>query len=246
MHWAAQRNLLQMVDTGSNDDVYVAAQIDSPQDQTRRYVFPQRPLDTERWVVLPESSLGNINSADPQSILDFFAWGIAECPAKNTMLVLWGHGFGLDDYTPTGVWPISFPAPRPAANFVAPVNSLTDRAIVDEHSHSVLNNNQIGDVVRACREMVRKCNGDLAILGMDCCEMGMAEVWCEMAGGAQIAIGSQASLPYASWPYDLFLAQLLAKPRSAPASVSTLTSLSPCAKRSSSRASTCSLPMTSA
>jgi hypothetical protein len=64
--------------------------------------------------------------------------------------------------------------------------------------------------------MVRAGNGDLAILGLDCCEMAMAEVWCEMTGGAQIGIGSQASLPYKSWPYDLFLAQLLAKPQSAP------------------------------
>ena len=64
--------------------------------------------------------------------------------------------------------------------------------------------------------MVRAGNGDLAILGLDCCEMAMAEVWCEMTGGAQVGIGSQASLPYTSWPYDLFLAQLLAKPQSAP------------------------------
>jgi hypothetical protein len=76
------------------------------------------------------------------TILDFFAWGIAECPAKNTMLVLWGHGFGLDDYLPTGVSPVSYPAPGassttlnfapvedqmveiPAANFVKPTISM--------------------------------------------------------------------------------------------------------------------------
>ena len=101
--------MLQMVDTGSNDQVYVAAQIDLPQQPTRRYIIPQQPVDRERWTVLPNASMQNVNSADPQAILDFFAWGIAECPAKNTMLVLWGHGFGLDDYLPTGVSPASHP-----------------------------------------------------------------------------------------------------------------------------------------
>ncbi len=233
MHWAAERNMLQMVDTGSNDQVYVAVQIDLPQQPTRRYIIPQKPVDRERWTVLPDTSMQNVNSADPQTILDFFAWGIAKCPAKNTMLVLWGHGFGLDDYLPTGVSPVSYPAPGassttfkfapvqdqvveiPAANFVKPPMFHANRAIVDEQSHTVLNNNQIGDVVRACRKMVSAGTGDLAILGLDCCEMAMAEVWCEMTGGAQVGIGSQASLPYKSWPYDLFLAQLLAKPQSA-------------------------------
>ena len=50
-------------------------------------------------------------------------------------------------------------------------------------------------------KMVGAGSGDLAILGLDCCEMAMAEVWCEMTGGAQVGIGSQASLPYKSWPY---------------------------------------------
>jgi hypothetical protein len=44
-------------------------------------------------------------------------------------------------------------------------------------------------------------------------------VWCELAGGARIGIGSQASVPYTSWPYDLFLTRLLARPHSDPRSV---------------------------
>jgi len=239
MHRAAQRSLLQMADMGSTDQVYVAAQIDSAADHfTRRYIFPPKPADTDSWVVLPKESIPDTNSADPLTILKFFAWGISECPAKNIMLVFWAHGFGLDDYQPTGVWPIAFPAPGPTAttfsffptdgakeisipakNFVEPLDNNTFRAIVDEHFHKVLDNNQIGDVVRGCREMLGEGNGDLAILGMDCCEMAMAEVWCEMTGGAQIGIASQAGIPYSSWPYDLLLAKLQAEPEAAPDTV---------------------------
>jgi len=56
-------------------------------------------------------------------------------------------------------------------------------------------------------------------MGFDACDMALAEVWCELAGGARIGIGSQASLPYTSWPYDLFLNRLLSRPQSDPRTV---------------------------
>ena len=233
MHWAARRNLEQMVDTGSNGQVYVAAQYDSPGEPTRRYVFPERPAGKESWVVNPADSIPNVNSADPRSIEDFFQWGIAECPAKNTMLILWGHGFGLDDYTPKGVGrsfrriprtavkpfePRALPGPKAAA--LGSVRLEEGAVIVDEHSHEVLTNHQVGDALRRCEAMARKAGGNLAILGFDSCVMAMAEVWCELAGGAQIGISSQAGLPYTSWPYDRFLTRLLARPQSDPRTVS--------------------------
>src|SRR5262249_14214751 len=102
MHRAALGNLYQMVDTGSSEQVYVAAQVDMRREPTWRYVFPPRPAGKQDWEVLPTDCLANVDSADPRSILDFFQWGISTCPAKNTMLILWGHGFGLDDYTLKG------------------------------------------------------------------------------------------------------------------------------------------------
>ena len=226
MHWAARRNVQQMVDTGSNEQVWVAAQYDSPGEPTRRYVFPQRPPGAETWEVKPVDSLKNVDSADPRTIEKFFEWGINACPAKNTMLVLWGHGFGLDDYTPKGVGRVPRRVSTASAKAVGPVaragpqaaslgsTRLEGAAIVDEHSHEVMTDRQIGDALRECEAMARSAGGNLAIMGFDSCVMAMAEVWCELANGPQIGIGSQAGLPYTSWPYDLFLARLLARPKS--------------------------------
>ncbi len=230
MHRAARRNLEQMVDTGSSGSVYVAAQFDSPGKPTRRYVFPQRPEGKATWLVEPADSLPNVNSADPRSIEDFFAWGMGVCPAKKMMLVLWGHGFGLDDYTPQGVGPVTRRASAADARPVGPGGDggglgtlgsmrLEGAVIVDEHSHEVLTNHQVGDALRNCEAMARKAGGRLAIMGFDACEMALAEVWCELAGGAEIGIGSQAGLPYTSWPYDAFLSRLLGAPESDPKTV---------------------------
>ena len=91
--------------------------------------------------------------------------------------------------------------------------------IVDNTSGEILTDRQVGDALRACAAMAKKAGGNLAIMGFDSCVMAMAEVWCELAGGAQIGVGSQSSLPYTSWPYDLFLTRLLARPYSDPRTV---------------------------
>lgn len=189
MHWAARRNLEQILDTGSSAHVSVAAQIDSPGKPTRRYVFPSRPSGGDTWTVRPAMSLANINSADARSLTSFFAWGLNACPAKNTMLVLWGHGYGLH------------------------------AAFKDEAANQVLTNRRLGEALRACQSMAKQRDGNLAILGLNCCRMSMAEVWCEIAGSAPIGIASQAGLPYTSWPFDAFLTRLHAAPHSDPKTV---------------------------
>ncbi len=230
MHRAAQRNLLQMMITGSSEQVYVAAQVDTPKSPTRRYVFPRPPEGKETWEVQARDSLDNMDSADPRSIEDFFRWGIRACPAKNTMIVLWGHGFGLDDYTPKGFARASLRklaararVANPAVQADAKSGTLgavkVGSVIVDDTSDEILTDRQVGDALRACAAMAKEAGGNLAIVGFDACVMAMAEVWCELAGGPQIGIGSQSSLPYTSWPYDLFLTRLLARPYSDPRTV---------------------------
>jgi hypothetical protein len=83
--------------------------------------------------------------------------------------------------------------------------------VLDISHHAVLRNEQIGDAVRRCRSKLAK-GRNLAILGFDCCEMAMAEVWAEMIDGAEIGIASQAGVPYTSWAYAPFLEALLKKP----------------------------------
>lgn len=232
MHRAAIRDLQHMAGAGSNERVYVAAQYHSQHASTRRYVFPRRQTGQDTWDVKPVESFEIVNSADPKTIEKFFEWALRVCPATNIMLVLWGHGFGLDDYTPKGVGRTlrrmrknpDKPAESAAVAgaLAAPLGTAKlaeGSVIVDAGSHQVMTNRQVGEALRACQEMARKHERNLAILGFDSCVMGMAEVWCELADGPQIGIASQTSLPYKSWPYDLFLPRLLDRPQSDPRTV---------------------------
>jgi hypothetical protein len=209
MHRSSHANLLQMADIGSSDDVAVVAQLANPSPWTYRYIFPARPAGSGPSTIKPVHALPSVNSGVPGSILDFFAWATAACPAKNTMLVLWGHGFGIDYYSP---WPQS-------SNTPVAVHKEALFAFGPDYKYkTALDNSQIGDAFRACAKMLPP-EQKLAIVGFDGCVMAMAEVWSEMRDTNALGVASQAALPYASWPYDGFLERLLHQPAAKPAEV---------------------------
>src|SRR5260370_41040431 len=89
MRNAAKRNLQQMANIGSSDQVAVAAQIDLTGQGTSSYVFPVGAAGLAP--LIPEKTSSNINSASPESITNFVEWATSACPAENTLMVFWGH-----------------------------------------------------------------------------------------------------------------------------------------------------------
>jgi len=95
---AAIRDLRELESVGSTDDLDILVQID------RRWPgYPER-----YWIKKARKGEGrsqpcgtlvgtkNINdSGDPGPLIDFLKWAREEHPADNSMLVLWGHAYGL-------------------------------------------------------------------------------------------------------------------------------------------------------
>jgi Clostripain family len=89
---AAVRDIEELLQVGSTDDVKILVQID------RRWPgYPERywikkgqsvPYGAPRNVKIP-------SSGDPRALKDFVDWARSEHPADHAMLVLWGHAFGL-------------------------------------------------------------------------------------------------------------------------------------------------------
>jgi hypothetical protein len=160
------------------------------------------------------------------------------------MLVVWGHGYGIDDYLPRGARPYFQRKPRvPAStNALAEISSVLDEQIkkeadwsllteripdsryidmvlmsgvFDECALEVLPNAQLGAACKTALPAGKK----LSILGFDACTMAMAEVWWEMQGCAHIGVASEAQEPDASFPYDRFLARLILEPWATPEQV---------------------------
>lgn len=102
---AAVENLLQLARVGSSKHVRVAAQLHLPSRWTRRYIIGERRPGSGPMILAPAETMPNENAADPCTLFRFFKWAKKHCPAKKVMLVLWGHGYGLDDYLPDGARP---------------------------------------------------------------------------------------------------------------------------------------------
>jgi hypothetical protein len=229
----AWQSLERLRRAGSSDAVKAVAQADLPQQPTRRFVFPRQPdpvaADALHCV---DHELHNVDSGSREAVRDFVQWGQQRCPAENYMVVLWGHGYGTDDYDP-------FPklvaklAPDPnfynlsgegrlAAGAVLPALTREDylrhterhqevayACMPDFHSRRMLRNRDVGD---ALRDVIANGGKPAAVLGMDACTMAMAEVWLEMLRGASVTVGSEYEIPYNSWPYDAILRRLHERP----------------------------------
>lgn len=63
----------------------------------------------------------------------------------------------------------------------------------------------LGEVLQA---MVKKTGQQVDILGMDSCQMSMAEVACQVQGSVKYMIGSEGFQPNTGWPYQTLLESL--------------------------------------
>ena len=93
-------NEMEMV--GSDNNINIVVQID------RRIGYDSTNgdwTDTRRGIILKDSdetqiestltSLGELNMANGQTLVDFITWGQERCPAENYALILWDHGTGV-------------------------------------------------------------------------------------------------------------------------------------------------------
>jgi hypothetical protein len=83
-------NELEVV--GSSADVHVVAFLDhAERGASRLYLEQDTDLDT---LGSAELTLGDVDSGDPQTLIDFAAWAIESFPADRYALVIGGHGGG--------------------------------------------------------------------------------------------------------------------------------------------------------
>src|SRR5581483_5738059 len=94
---AALADVRYLREVGSSDAVGVVAQADLPVVPTKRYVF--LPKSAQKSIEITELDR-NVNTADPASIAGFFKWANEQAPAENIFFIMWGHGYGTDDWVP--------------------------------------------------------------------------------------------------------------------------------------------------
>jgi len=97
LHPYAWKNIKQMENIGSNDNINIIVQINSPGslNGTKRYIIK----NNKRLLVPAEEFQSNqkLNSGHPDTLIDCVAWAMEHYPADNLILNLWDHGSGVYD-----------------------------------------------------------------------------------------------------------------------------------------------------
>ncbi len=187
---------------GSTENVRIVSQIDRYSggytgdgnwSSTRRYYLTQ-DQDLTRVGSQLVADLGELNMADPNTLIDFVTWAVETFPSDKYALIMSDHGMG---------WPGGWTDPDPAVR-TQPSTALA----------SALGNQLYLDELDAALAEIRQRTGigQFELIGMDACLMAQLEVFAALAPHARYAVGSEETEPALGWAYTSFLGDLAANP----------------------------------
>ncbi|MGA3131307.1 MAG: clostripain-related cysteine peptidase [Terracidiphilus sp.] len=214
MQQAAWQSLQSLASAGSTNDIGITAMIDLPVRDTAYYVMPPQPAGRIKQPVYPDRFLPNVNSASIETLADFLQWSTVNCPAENVALVFWGHGYAIDDFdptlqpgSPTGVSGKGREGQR-AIPGISGARGHELSLLFDSTHDAVLNNRDFGNLLRTFNAGLRP-QLRIQVLGLDCCNMAMAEVLSELQDYAQCVVAAESLLPFRSWLSEDALTEFL-------------------------------------
>jgi hypothetical protein len=191
-------------------------------DVTRRYYLkPDRSLDLDCVAELPE-----INTGDPQALIDFVSWAIEEYPAERNALVLWNHGSGWKDediYKAADRRGIGERITRGQMRSLSSgkpsrvlFNTTVEQMVVEASERAILFDDSAADFLdnielkKVLQQVKYKLGRPVDLVGFDACLMNMLEVDYQIQDLCGFVVGSQDIEPGDGWPYDAILAHLAA------------------------------------
>ncbi|MEI7989402.1 MAG: clostripain-related cysteine peptidase [Chloroflexota bacterium] len=177
---------------GSSKDVTIVTQIDRYNGEggyrgdggwtsTRRYLV-QQDNDLEHLKSKMIADLGELDTGDPQTLVDFAEWAIKNYPAERYALVMSNHGGGW-----TGFMSDNYPKKE----------SIMSLAGFDAALGQIINDTGIEQ---------------FELVGFDACLMAQMEIVSALAPFAKYSVLSEEVVPGMGWAYDFFLKTLIKNP----------------------------------
>lgn len=191
----ALEDIEELKTIGSTQSVKVVVQID--------YWSTNSPSTCHRYFVAKDSlifitDIGEVNTGDPQTLVDFGKWAFLNYPARHYLLVIWDHGNG---------WQVCF-------TFADMIGAVA----WDETSGDWLSVAE-GELSTALSGIATTIKRPLDILAFDACVMGGVEVMSATAGYVNFFVGSEDEVPLQGFPYDSIISSLATYPDLLPQSV---------------------------
>ena len=201
---------------GSTDEVNFVAQIDRngnyDHDSELKWKGAKRfyitkDKNTKKMTSPAVKSLGDVDMAAPQTLIDFVSWTVKNYPAKKYALILWNHGTGWKEINPdvleADVGEIGLPSGA------TPASTISYNISYDDTSKTSMNIPTLG---KTLAKIVDITDGPLEIMGFDACLMQMAEVAWTTRQYSKCQLGSPDLEPERGWPYDKIAAIVTADP----------------------------------
>src|SRR5688572_423721 len=175
---------------GSNPQLNIVVQIDryggafsgdGDWQDTRRYLITQdNDLNTIASPIV--ESLGEVDTGDPQTLVDFVTWAVQRYPAKKYALVLSDHGGGwtggFSDMTTSLYSDLSIP------EIVTSIEQIRQNTGVDKFD----------------------------MIGFDACLMGQIEIFGSLYPYSNYMVASEEVIPGYGWSYAAWLRQVAQNP----------------------------------
>ncbi|MEW6556285.1 MAG: clostripain-related cysteine peptidase [Elusimicrobiota bacterium] len=199
-------DFLEMAKVGSNSDINIVVQMDraSGYDSTygdwktcKRFKITK---DMKPYASNALEDLGEANMGSPTTLTNFITWVWTNYPADRYALILWNHGGGWRDRSPS--------------------RSPLERAVCWDDG-----NNDDCLYMKEVRTAISNASHTFDLIGFDACLMGHLEVAYELrnvlddANG--VMVGSEETEPGDGWPHDTILSYLAANPSATPKQLGT-------------------------
>ena len=143
--------------------------------------------DDSREIRKPDAEEGSeTNSALPRTLFDFISWSVENFKAHRYMLLLVGHGSGIQE------------------TFL----------LKDENPPGAMELQGLKQVLARAKEALRKADGKpltFDIIGFDSCLMSMVEVCFELEEFMNVLVGAQGLTPGPGWPLEKIIEALKQK-----------------------------------
>lgn len=220
LHYFAWKNIKQMELIGSNNNINIIVQINTPGylNATKRYLIKQG----RRILVQDEASPNQkLNSGSPYTLIDCMTWAATHFPADEYALFIWNHGSGdMDPNSARTINPCDLFYRNPTNNLLELDRGTSYLSLLCQYGTQTLpSNGKRGvcfddtfksyisnrDLDFALYEIQTKVLGGqkLALIAFDACLMSMIGVASVVKKYAQFMVSSQEVVYGSGYRYDL-------------------------------------------
>ena len=198
----AMKNIAEMMKAPFDDQISVVVRADAPS-----------PWETKCWEVTGATKVEDkkdgdmkIGAAEPikrygTGLLDFIEESVKNYESEYYLIVLWGHGEGID-------WKekvLGNRSPSP------PIEGAGKRFAPGSQGAV-----EVGELGRSLAALGLEKLQKRVVVGFDACLMGMVEVFNEIQRYVGWAVAADDEIPDTGWPYTAILQWLGANPESHP------------------------------